>query len=629
MKNKILFILMLTGVMISVKASVTDIKSPNNKLQAKFYLSEEGSLKWKVKYDGKDVILPSELGIAAYQDDLSIKEVLTISKDTIWQPIYGERSRVVDKFVGKTIRLTRKNSRDVLALEIRAYDEGLAFRYFFEEYKDGGAYVSILGENTTFTFPENTLAWHTERAQTPYQLLPLKGWEKESERPLTLQLPNGLYACIAEAQMVNYARTKFALDGKKKNTIRCSQYDIVDEITPFASPWRLVMIADKPGKLLENNDIFLDLNEPCAINETGWIRPGKVFRETTLSTEGGKKAVDFAVKRNLQFIHFDAGWYGNENLEKSDATKVNVDCRRNPKNDLNLKEVINYAKKKNIGVILYVNQEALANQLDEILPLYKDWGVSGIKFGFVQVGSLRWTTWLHDAVRKCAKYQLMVDIHDEYRPTGFSRTYPNLMTQEGIRGNEEMPDATHNTVLPFTRYIAGAADYTICYYRQDFTNVDKHNNYTAPGRIIKTTSAHQLALAAIYYSPLQYLYWYDSPDDSQDEPELAFFDKIPTVWDDTKVLDGNPGNFVTVARKSGNDWFLGGITNNEARNIKIPLFFLDQKSSYNAIIYSDGDKNIKTRTKVKITQKSVNHSQILDFNLKASGGVAIQFIKEK
>jgi len=629
MKNKVLIFFMLTLVLISAKASIIEVKSPDNKLEAKFYLSEKGEIQWSVKYENREVILPSDLGIASYHDNLSIQEVLTTSKDTVWHPLYGERSRVVDKFNGKTIRLAKPNNRNILALEIRAYNEGLAFRYYFEEHKDGGAYLSIRGENTNFTFPDNTLAWHTEMAQTPYQLVPIDNWEKESERPLTLHLPNGLYACIAEARMVDYARTKFILDKEKKNTIKCSQYDIVDQITPFASPWRLVMIADKPGKLLENNDIFLNLNEPCSLDNTSWIRPGKVFRETTLSTEGGKKAVDFAVKRNLQFIHFDAGWYGYEHLQESDATKVDVDPRRNPQKDLDLKEVIDYARKNNIGVILYVNQRALANQLDEILPLYKEWGVSGIKFGFVQVGSHRWTTWLHEAIRKCAKYQLMVDIHDEYRPTGFSRTYPNLMTQEGIRGNEEMPDATHNTILPFTRYIAGAADYTICYYRQDFTDKDKHNDYTAPGRTIKTTSAHQLALAAIYYSPLQYLYWYDSPSDSQDEPELAFFDAIPTVWDDTKVLDGSPGEFITIARKAGRDWFLGSITNNDSRSINIPLSFLDKHTTYKAIIYSDGDKKIKTRTKVEISQKTVNHSQVLNFNLKASGGIAIHFVKEK
>lgn len=358
----------------SIKASVIGISSPDNKLQANFSLTATGELLWEVKYDNKEVVLSSPLGIGKYQQDLRIKDVITTSADSVWYPVYGERSQVMDRFNGKNIRLVKGNEGNVLSLEIRAYNEGLAFRYFFEESEGGGAYVSISGENTSFTFPENTLAWHAEYAQAEYNLLPLKNWETEAERPLTLVLPGGLYACITEAAMVNYSRTKFALDTTKENTIRCSQYDIVDEISPFASPWRVLMVADKPGELLANNDILLNLNDPCEIENTWWIRPGKVFRETTLSTDGAKKSVDFAVKHNLQYIHFDAGWYGYEHLTESDASRVDVDPRRNPKKDLDLKEAINYARKHNIGVILYVNQRALANQLDEILPLYRDWG---------------------------------------------------------------------------------------------------------------------------------------------------------------------------------------------------------------------------------------------------------------
>jgi alpha-glucosidase len=229
---------------------------------------------------------------------------------------------------------------------------------------------------------------------------------------------------------------------------------------------------------------------------------------------------------------------------------------------------------------------------------------------------------MHEAIKKCAEYGLVVDIHDEYRPTGFSRTYPNLMTQEGIRGNEEFPDATHNTILPFTRFIAGAADYTICYYRQDFGK-DTGNDHGVPrGKVIKTTSAHQLALSVICYSPLQYMYWYDKPEDSQDEPELAFFDAVPTVWDDTKVISGEIGQFVTMARKSGDDWFIGTITNNDGRELKIPLDFLDEGKKYEATIYGD-DPSVKTRTKVGIKKLKVDSSKVLDAKLMKSGGQAI------
>jgi Lipoate-protein ligase A len=213
-----------------------------------------------------------------------------------------------------------------------------------------------------------------------------------------------------------------------------------------------------------------------------------------------------------------------------------------------------------------------------------------------------------DAV-KMNEYEMLVDIHDEYRPTGFSRTYPNLMTQEGIRGNEEMPDATHNTILPFTRFLAGAADYTICYY----------NNR------IKTTHAHQLAMAAVYYSPLQFMYWYDSPSAYTGEPEIEFFDKVKTVWDDTKTVGGDIGEYVTIARRSGEEWFLGTLGNNDARRIATPLSFLDPDTKYVANIYTDDEKT-NTKTKVKVTRLIAGSNTILHFDLKPSGGCAVHFV---
>jgi alpha-glucosidase len=238
--------------------------------------------------------------------------------------------------------------------------------------------------------------------------------------------------------------------------------------------------------------------------------------------------------------------------------------------------------------------------------VYKYWGVKGVKFGFVQVGSHRWTTWTEEMFKKAAENNIMVNVHDDWRPTGEQRTWPNVMTAEGIRGNEEMPDATHNTILPFTRYIAGAADYTICYYDER----------------IKTTHAHQLALAAIYYSPLQTLYWYDQPRFSNNEPELEFWDKIPVSWDETKVLQGSPGEFIITARRKGDDWFVGVITNNDARNLKLSFDFLPKGKKYTASIYSDDDA-VSTKTKVKVERKIITSSTMKDIKLKPSGGQAI------
>lgn len=618
----LLLIFLFALSMASINAQQTkQLGSPDERLNFSFTLSSEGAMSYNISFKKKPVVFSSVLGLNGWEKGIVLTGAEFTRLDSFWKPVYGERSTIRDHYNEMTLTLLRDNNeRRKLQIQVRAYNEGIAFRYFFPEHPSGGTDIGIQKEWTDFTMPEGTKAWFTGRAQGTYSLLPLEKWPDESERPLVLQLTDGNYICLTEAAMVNYARTKFVLHPVKANTVSCVMYDRVDFFTPFATPWRVIMVAERPGDLLANNDLLLNLNTPCEIGNTSWIKPGKVMREMTLSMKGSKALIDFAVKRHLQYIHFDAGWYGYEYAVQSDATRVNVDPRRNPKSDLDLQKVIRYARKKGVGVFLYVNQRALYKQLDELLPLFQKWGVSGIKFGFVEVGSYRWTTWLHEAVKKCAKYHLMVDIHDEYRPTGFSRTYPNLLTQEGVHGNEEMPDATSNATLPFTRFIAGAADYTICYYHRP--ELKSSLAETQNARILKTTSGHQLALSTIYYSPLQFMYWYDKPSDAQDEPELEYFDHIATVWDDTKVLDGAIAQYITIARRKGEEWFVGTITNNEARNLKIKLDFLTPGKKYQASIYED-DPAAAVRTKISIKRITVDAATILDAALMASGGQAI------
>ncbi|MDR1115471.1 MAG: glycoside hydrolase family 97 protein [Tannerella sp.] len=622
--NRILYILVFIACGMSVCADEVAIASPDGKYQMKVY-DRDGKAYFSVDYEGIPIILESRLGIngnGEWADNLRVGESVATSADTLWKPVYGERSIIRDRYSQCEITLAdADNPRRRLRLIVRAYNEGVAFRYFFP----GNEYLHITREYTQYTLPEGTKAWHTARAQSVYELLPLHDWPDESERPLLLELPQGLHVLLTEAGVVDYVRTKFVLDAGKPNTVTGAMYGDVDDIAPYQTPWRVIMAAAKPGRLIENNDLLLNLNPPCEIENTWWIRPGKVMREVTLTTEGGRALVDFAVRRNLQYIHFDAGWYGPEGSKSSDATVVTIDPARGKDPDaLNLKEVIEYARKHDVGVILYVNQRALYRQLDEILPLFRSWGVAGVKFGFVQVGSQFWTAWMHGAVRKCAEYGLMVDIHDEYRPTGFSRTYPNLMTQEGVYGNEEFPDATNNVTLPFTRFTQGPADYTICYYRRKWDEDTRPD--TAHGlvnaRLLKTTAAHQLAIAVVYYSPLQFMYWYDKPSEIRDEPELEFFDRVPTVWDDTKVLHGAPGRYVTIARRSGDDWFVGAMTNNDGRKLNIPLDFLTEGKTYVAHIYYDDPKS-KVRTKVSVKTQTVTGKSVLEAVMSPSGGQAI------
>jgi alpha-glucosidase len=203
---------------------------------------------------------------------------------------------------------------------------------------------------------------------------------------------------------------------------------------------------------------------------------------------------------------------------------------------------------------------------------------------------------------------MMVDIHDEYRPTGVSRTYPNLMTQEGIGGNEEFPDATHDVTLPFTRFVAGPADYTLCYF-------DKR---------LKNTHAHQLAMAVVYYSPIQFMYWYDTPQLYHGEEELQLWKEIPTVWDETRALQGAPGEYIVTARRSGNDWYLGAMTNTQSREISISTDFLQKGKRYLMYLYED-DESAPSATKVKTSKRTVIGGKTIKLNIQGSGGAAAHF----
>ena len=627
---------------MSLYSQTVSVTSPDSTLQLTFAVDstsdERGCLSYTLSYKNKTVVRRSRLGIVtvdlpSWINGFALAGQTRQSTDETWKPVYGERSTVRNRYNECTIDLLRENDKNnPFQIIVRMFNEGAAFCYRFPEHLSTSV-LHIQDEKTEFAFDEEAIAYVTPFAQELYHPRPLRDWsygatlplpfwaaptpEYESERPLTMLLANGLYVSIGEARLVDYARMKFVLSKEKKNTIVTRLFGPVTESSPFETPWRVIMVAEKPGDLLEHNDIFLNLNPPCAIGNTGWIKPGKVMREVTLSTAGARECVDFCARHNIQYVEFDAGWYGYEYSKASDASRVDVDPRRNPKKDLDLQDILEYARKKKIGVFLYVNHRALEKQIDDILPIYQKWGVAGLKFGFVHVGSHKWTSWVHEAVRKAAKHNLMVDIHDEYRPTGFSRTYPNLLTQEGVYGNECMPDANHNTILPFTRFLAGAADYTICYYHQaGLKNV----------KGIKTTSAHQMALAVLYYSPLQFVFWYDKPSDYQGEPEMEFFENLPTVWDTTTVLLGEIGKYAAIARKSNDRWFLGCITNNEGRTLDIPMDFLDRKKNYIASLYTDGGEAVPTRTHVRIERRTVRSTSVIKADLKPSGGMAMEIL---
>ncbi|MFG0252775.1 MAG: glycoside hydrolase family 97 N-terminal domain-containing protein [Phycisphaerales bacterium JB038] len=585
---------------------------------------------YRLARDGKPVVLPSRLGLvtetAPLFRGLHIASTERRSVDETWRPVYGERSTIRDHHNSLTVNLRGEHDSKITAMiELRAYNEGVAFCYRLPE-REGCDQVQVVREATEFRLAGEHRAWPVYSAQGVYSETSLAELKSGCERPLVLRNGAGAYIAIGEARLVDFARMKL---GPLEAVDNALQAELAGEVLcplPFRSPWRVIMVADSPGELLENNDLFLNLNDPCEIDDVSWIVPGKVIREVTLTTEGGIACVDFASARGLQYVEFDAGWYGHEYDDDSDATTVTVDPRRSP-GPLDLPKIIRYAEDRGIGVLLYVNRRALEKQLDDVLPLFHRWGVKGVKYGFVNVGSQQWTEWLHSAVRKAAEHRLMVDVHDEYRPTGYSRTYPNLMTQEGIAGDETSPTNEQTLTILFTRMLCGPGDNTICYYDSRVAENASH--------------AYQLAKAVCIYSPWQFLYWYDRPANSPsakggaggeenvigDEPELEFFAHLPTTWDDTRVIHGAISEYAVIARRKGAEWFVGCMNGSSPRRLELPLSFLDAGVMYTAHVYSD-DPTVQTRTQVRIERAKVDSKAVLQIDLPPRGGEAMRIVPE-
>lgn len=618
----ILSIFSVFGSIVDVEKTHIRITSPDSLIHFHFYQrmdsDEQYHLYYSISYKDKVTIKESRMGLeldnkvwemALAEDiqrkdrwyyDLIFRTVEYKNCRNNWKPLYGERGLITDNWNGALLKFEKSNNSGYsMDIEIRVYNEGVAFRYLFPEHPNA-IYHKVIADDTEYTFEKGAQTWCASWAQGIYKQLSIPEWKGIYERPMTIGLPNGLWVSIADADVADWCLSRFKKNIQKQNTISTDMYDVVDVVTPGKTPWKAILIAETPGKLLDNNDMILNLNQDCTL-DFSWVKPGKILREITLTTENAIECIDFCVEHNLQYILFDGGWYGHATTFRADASYVSV--------PIDLAKVIAYGKERGIGVWLYVNQHALQKHAKTLFPLYRKWGIVGLKFGFVQYATHRWSVWMHDLVKLAAENQLMVNIHDEYRPSGFSRTYPNLLTQEGIRGNEEFPDATHNTILPFTRLISGAADYTICYY-------DKR---------LKTTHAHQLAASVIFYSPLQTLFWYDKPSFYNNEPEITFFENLPTVFDDSTVLLGEPGKQVFMARRKKDDWFVGGITNNNGSNEIITLNFLEPDKTYLAIVYTD-DENERISTHVKCSSFLTDSSQQMKFKLKPSGGVAIHFV---
>ncbi|MET9970937.1 glycoside hydrolase family 97 catalytic domain-containing protein [Streptomyces sp. NPDC006356] len=580
----------------------------------------DGTLHWSAERHGRTVVDTSALGLGLSDGtvlggDVTVTGSRQENVHRVWSPVYGRNARVVDHFQEQCWDLRDRSSGIRFGVRVRAYRTGVALRYVL---LDKGT-ATIADELTTFVFPDDTTVYSArdENAYEPVapDAIPVTGTSSTdngplTDLPLTATLAGGLIACVCESARVNFPRLMLSSVPGQPNTLSAFLMEhtargtgpvepTTTVTTPFATPWRAVVIGSTHAELVDNAELVLNLAPESAVEDTSWIKPGKVFR-CELSTAAGLAGVDFAVARGLQYIEYDAGWYGPE-FSTVDATK--------PIAAIDLPSVISYATGQGIGVFLYVNRLALTDA-DALFGLYKSWGVAGIKLGFINDGTRSMTDQIIGWAATAAKYELLIDMHDDVRPFGFERTYPNYISLEGVRGNEQFPTATHNVTLPFARNVGGPMDYTICYGQSRD----------------KTTNAHQMAMAAVYYQPLNFLFWYDKPskyNNPANWPGLPWFNAVPTTWDESRTLAGAIGEYVAVARRDGATWFLGAMTDETSRTLSLPLSFLGS-GTYTATIYSDGTPGTNPyRTPVVVSTRSVTSETVLDVAMAPAGGQAV------
>jgi alpha-glucosidase len=579
-----------------------------------------GTLSWSARRDGRTVIGASALGIRLGDGTVLGSDARVIRKQhrtrrSTWTPVYGRDATVTDHYQEQRWDLRDRASGIRFGVQVRAYKTGVALRYLL---LDQGT-ATIADELTTFAFPDGTTVYSArdENAYEPVApgSIPVTGTSTTdngplTDLPLTATLPGGFIACVCESARVDYPRLMLGSVAGETNTLSAFLMEHTARgtgpvettstvATPFATPWRAVVIGATHAELVDNADLVLNLAPPNALSDTSWIKPGKVFR-CELSTAAGLAGVDFAVARGLEYIEYDAGWYGPE-FTTPDATA--------PIAAIDLPSVISYATSQGIGVFLYVNRLALTDA-DSLFGLYKSWGVRGIKLGFINDGTRSMTGQIIDWAKTAAQYELLIDMHDDVRPFGYERTYPNWISLEGVRGNEQFPTATHNVTLPFARNIGGPMDYTICYGQSRD----------------KTTNAHQMAMAAVYYQPLNFLFWYDKPSKYSNPanwPGLPWFNAVPTTWNESRTLAGSIGEYVAVARRNGGTWYLGAMTDESSRTLSLPLSFLGS-GTYTATVYADGTPGANPyQTPVVVSTRTVTRADILDVAMAPAGGQAV------
>ncbi|MGB0188291.1 MAG: glycoside hydrolase family 97 protein [Aequoribacter sp.] len=633
----------------------------------------DASLSYSVAMDGQTVLQPSKIDLLI-KGQTSLKAPTRISdsskrhhEGTLHPEVRVKSAIITDEYNQLSIQFSNST-----AVSFRAYDNGVAYR--FSTNFDHP--ITITSEQAEFNFDtadtvyfaeEESFYSHNERSYIPYAIGELTPQHMAST-PDLIQTKHAK-VLITESSLRDYAgiwlkgsedgtglRGTFANYPTKKVPEEGAWVDrnepVVDRADYIAKttgkrdfPWRILAIARDDGDLL-TNQLSYQLAIPNQAGDTSWIKPGKVAWdwynannifgvdfEAGLNTETYKYYIDFAADYGIEYVILDEGWYPLGNLL---GTVENFD----------VPEVIAHAKSKGVGIILWASWLTLRDQFDEAMDRFAELGAVGIKPDFFQRDDQEMVNFYWKIAAAAAERKMLVDFHGSYKPAGLRRSYPNVISREGVKGLEwnkwsYESTAEHNTTLPFIRMVAGPMDYTpgamsnalgpkayenLQYKSKEDNHQDFTIRFTRP--MSQTSRVHQMAMLTVFESPLQMMA--DSPSRYREEHECAsFMAKVPTVWDDTRVIHGKLGDYVSVARKSGNTWFVGTLTDEHSRELPLPLNFLEKDTVYDVEIFEDGRNADKWAEDYKTYSKAVTSKDVLAMKLAPAGGFTARFTPRK
>jgi alpha-glucosidase len=559
----------------------------------------------------------------------------------------GKTSAVHDAYNSLTLQVRESSSSGrVFEIEARVYNSGLAFRYRVPAQPVLSRY-QLAQEDTEFRPVMDADAWALrlpnyqsgyESEYVPQVLSALSNQGGVSSyilngAPMLLHMPGLAWAAVGEADLEgnaamylenptgnwtgHYIVSKIspALDGKGPAVVASLPHD---------TAWRVILLGDTPGQLVESN-LITDLNPPNRVADISWIHPGKAAwnwwngdlgpdGQSAYTTRNMEYYVDFAAESGFPYMMLDAGW------SERDITKM--------RGNVDVPELVQYAAKKNVKIWIWLYSKAVAEQMQQAFPLYEKWGVAGVKIDFILRNDQEGIQWYYDVAKLAAERHLMVDFHGAAQPWGIQRTYPNVLTYEAVLGLENnkagrRDGPVNRATFPFTRMLSGPMDYTPGGFdnvtREDFVARDKNP-------MVMGTRAQQLALYVVFDEPLAMVS--DAPSAYANQPAFRFIRDVPTTWDALQVLNGEPGEFVTIARRHGDEWYLGSLTNWTSRDLSIPLRVLGQ-GMYKAELYEDASDAAQNPKHVSIRRQTVRSSDTLVLHLASGGGCAIRFVPAK